>query len=137
MTEQDGSGPDEFGDQTRELLAVVQDWTRRNFPAPPSGHGGPECQWCPLCQLAAALRGEHPEITERIAEAGAAVANAVRALSESTPPRPGAAPTGRGTPADTTDGAPRAPRSAPSGDRPAPRPRVQRIAIDEPEPPAP
>jgi hypothetical protein len=109
----------DFGDEANRLLAAVQDWTKRTFPAPPSGHGGPECQWCPLCQLAAAMRGEHPELTERIAEAGAAVANALRALAESSPARPP-----RARPAQATA----VPHPA---DRPTPRPRVQRIALDD------
>lgn len=100
------SAPDPAG----SLLAALQEWARQALPAPPSGHGGPECQWCPLCQLASVLRGEHPELTERLAEAGAAVSTAVRALIESAN---AAMPT-----------------SEPSADAPQPRPRVQRIVLD-------
>ena len=39
-----------------------------------------DCQWCPLCQFVAVLRGDRPEVTERVAEAGTAVLAAVRAL---------------------------------------------------------
>ncbi len=77
-------GAGDLGDETRKLLGAVQDWARRTMPAPPSGHPGPECQWCPLCQAASVLRGEHPELTERAVEAGAAVVGALRALVEAT-----------------------------------------------------
>ena len=103
----------------RALLAALQDWAQKTLPAPPSGHGGPECQWCPLCQLASVLRGEHPELTDRLAEAGAAVSNAVRTLLDAAPSAP-------------------APEPAPSDPappvKPQPRPRVQRIVLDDETP---
>ncbi len=68
-------------DEAAWLIGAVQQWARQNFPAPPPG-GGADCQWCPLCQFMAVLRGERPELTERVAEAGAAVAGIVRALLE-------------------------------------------------------
>jgi hypothetical protein len=83
------------------------------MPAPPSGHPGPECQWCPLCQLASVLRGEHPELTERFAEAGTAVAGAVRALLDSA---------ARHGPAGNPE---------PGSHRPSPAPHVERIHLDE------
>jgi hypothetical protein len=64
------------------LFGVVQDWAKQTFPAPPSGHGGPECQWCPLCQFASVLRGERPEVTERVAEAGTTLMSALKAFVE-------------------------------------------------------
>jgi len=76
------------------LFGVVQDWARQTFPAPPDGHGGPECQWCPLCQFAAVLRGERPEVTERVAEASTALMSAMKTFVEAAasatpaPPRP-------------------------------------------------
>lgn len=78
-------GPEEasplVGEAVR-VLSVVQDWVRQTFPAPADGHGGPECQWCPLCQFAAVLRGERPEVTERVAEAGTALMSAMKAFAE-------------------------------------------------------
>lgn len=62
------------------LVTAVQDWARETFPAPAGGQLAPECQWCPLCQFVSVLRGERPELTERVAEVGAAVAAAVRTL---------------------------------------------------------
>lgn len=120
-----GAGAPRFrppsAEDTQRLLLAVQDWARRAFPAPPSGHGGPECQWCPLCQLASALRGEHPELTDRVGEAVAAITQAVRALAESA---------GRAAP-DASGPRPE-PGSAEGPSRPRPRPRVQHIALDDP-----
>lgn len=84
------------------ILGAVQDWARQTFPAPPDGHGGPECQWCPLCQFAAVLRGERPEVTERVAEAGTALMSAMKAFMEAASsaapgqsrPKPGPGPDG-------------------------------------------
>lgn len=69
-------------DPVASLLEMVQQWAQRNLPAPASGHVGPECQWCPLCQLASALRGENPELTEGLADSVAALVAAGRALLE-------------------------------------------------------
>ncbi|MDT4927129.1 MAG: hypothetical protein QOG01_4842 [Pseudonocardiales bacterium] len=113
----EGAPRADFGDETRKLMAAVQEWTRRTFPEPPSGHPGPECQWCPLCQFASVMRGEHPEVTEKVAEAGAALAHAVKALVDSAVARaPGSAADGSG---DASRGKPR------------PGPRVQHIRIDD------
>lgn len=103
-------------DLAQRLLGAVQEWAQRAMPAPPSGTPGPECQWCPLCQLASVLRGEHPELTERLAETGAAVTGAVRALLDAA---------ARHTP-HPPDAAPRA-AAAP---RPSPAPCVERIDLD-------
>ncbi len=113
----DPQGVPDLGAEASRLAAAVQDWARRTLPEPPSGHGGPECQWCPLCQFASMLRGEHPELAERVAEAGAAIANAVKALAEGAAQR-APAPPGRAT-----------------RPRPSPAPRVQRISLDEHETP--
>jgi hypothetical protein len=99
-----------FAAEALRIVASVQDWARRSFPEgnpAPDGHSGSECQWCPLCQFVAVLRGERPEVTERVADAGAAVAGALRAVFDAA---------GSGTA-----------RNAP--DRPPP-PRVQRIDLD-------
>jgi hypothetical protein len=98
-----------LADEAARLVGSVQEWAQQNFPAGPDGHMGAECQWCPLCQLMAVLRGDHPELTERVTEAGTAVVSAVRALLE-------AAATTR-----------------PSGSDTDASPRVQRIDLGSPE----
>jgi hypothetical protein len=96
VADDDASGSP-LAEEAVRLLVTAQEWVRQTFPAGPDGHGGPECQWCPLCQFMAVLRGERPEVTERVAEAGTALASAVRALLDATartgpehgePPRP-------------------------------------------------
>ena len=82
------------------ILGAVQDWARQTFPAPPDGHGGPECQWCPLCQFAAVLRGERPEVTERVAEAGTALMSAMRAFVDAAASHPAQPRHRSGPPAD-------------------------------------
>jgi hypothetical protein len=104
---------DDLGTEVHRLVAAVQDWAKRSIPAPRSETGEAECvSWCPICQFANVLRGEHPEVTERLAEAGAALAAAIKAIADSTLAR------GHG--------------EAARDDRPRPAPRVQRIRLDEP-----
>jgi len=74
--------PSPLVNEAVRIFGVVQDWARQTFPAPADGHGGPECQWCPLCQFAAVLRGERPEVTDRVAEAGTALMSAMKAFVE-------------------------------------------------------
>jgi hypothetical protein len=77
MTEPPGT----IGDEAAKLLDAVQDWVRRNLGE--GSHiatGAPECTWCPLCQLIMVLRGDRPEISEKIADATASVVAALRTL---------------------------------------------------------
>lgn len=80
----EANGPDEpkaaLGDEAAKLIGAVQSWARETFPAGPDGHMGAECQWCPLCQFMSVLRGERPEVSARVAEAGVALASAFRSL---------------------------------------------------------
>jgi hypothetical protein len=112
---------DDLGAEVHRLLDAVQDWAKR-FPAttdrdaaaahPRTG----EClPWCPICQFAHLLRGEHPELTERVGEAAAAIASAMKALADATLTRAQSEDAGR--------------------PRPQPAPRVQRITLDDPEAP--
>ncbi len=52
------------------LLERVEPWLRVGAE-PGSGAAPGGCGWCPLCALAAALRGERPELARRLAEQGA------------------------------------------------------------------
>jgi hypothetical protein len=71
-----------LADEVGRLVTAVQGWAQQNFPAGPDGHLGADCQWCPLCQFMAVVRGERPEVTARVAEAGTALAGAFRALAD-------------------------------------------------------
>jgi hypothetical protein len=113
-------GDEELGADVAKLVTAVQDWARSAFSG---GHGAQpgaaptECvPWCPICQFAGVLRGEHPEVAERLAEAGAALAGALKALSD--------AALTRAQPAQPGDG---------RNGRPKPAPRVQHIRLDEPD----
>jgi hypothetical protein len=44
--------------------------------------GGPECQWCPICQLISRMRNTSPETVEQLATAAAGVLGSVRSLLE-------------------------------------------------------
>ncbi|HET6293592.1 MAG TPA: hypothetical protein VFG33_09460 [Kribbella sp.] len=46
------------------------------------GHGGAECQWCPVCQLIAKVRNASPETVEQLSTAAAGVLGSVRSLLE-------------------------------------------------------
>lgn len=106
-------GTEPLAREALRLVSSVQDWARRNLPDESAQHPN-DCQWCPLCQFAAVLRGERPEVTARVAEAGSAVVSALRALLDA------ATEAGPGTGAARGPGHPAAP---------PPRPRVQRIDL--------
>lgn len=99
--------PDEVGAELHRLVTSVQDWAKR---AMPEGAADAQClPWCPICQFAHVLRGEHPEVADRLAEAGTAIASALRALADATLVRAqGERPV----------------------DRPRPQPRVQHIDLE-------
>lgn len=99
---------DELGREVHRLLDAVQDWARR-FPAGDERRGTAEClPWCPICQFAHVLRGEHPEVTERLTEAATAIATAMKALADTALNAGGAAQR-----------------------RPSPAPRVEHITLDD------
>ncbi len=82
-----------LADEAARLWSAVQQWTRESFPAPgPDGQLGPDCQWCPICQFLSVLRGERPDVTERVAEAGTALLSALRGMSDSAAPTHPAGP---------------------------------------------
>lgn len=52
-----------------------------------------DCRWCPVCQVAAVVRGERPEVTDALADVLTAAAAALRTVSERAPaPPPAPAP---------------------------------------------
>jgi hypothetical protein len=110
-----GAGaPHPLAEDALRLVSSVQDWAQgwaeRNLGEANGPHVASECQWCPLCQFVAVLRGERPEVTERITEAGTALLAAVRAMAEAAA------------------GAPSAPTGDPGA---APAPRVQKINLGD------
>src|SRR4051812_21819567 len=86
-------------DQARRLVAGLGE-TLAAGPAAPADAGtgtgtgaphGSDCRWCPLCQAAAMLRGERPELTVALADTLSAAAAALRLLAEPQQPPAGSA----------------------------------------------
>jgi hypothetical protein len=66
-------------------------------PAEPStaaaaGPAGTDCRWCPLCQAAAVVRGERPEVSAALADILTATAAALRQFAGEPAPEEPAAP---------------------------------------------
>jgi hypothetical protein len=66
---------------------VPADGVRADDGADEHEHGtacgsGPECQWCPICQLISRVRNTSPETIEHLATAAAGVLGSVRSLLE-------------------------------------------------------
>jgi hypothetical protein len=102
-------------DQARRLLdAFVAGSAATPAPSPAAGESAhrADCSWCPLCQAAAVVRGERPEVTAALADVLTATATALRTFAES------ARPAEPSPPASTDDG--------PEAEPP---PAVQRIEI--------
>ena len=80
-------------EQAQRLFEVLR------APAPAQGEDAPgdghaaDCRWCPVCQMAAVVRGERPEVSEALADVLTATATALRTFAEagadgSAPPAP-------------------------------------------------
>ena len=71
---------------------------------PPEGAAHADtCRWCPLCQVAAVVRGERPEVSAALADVLTATAGALRTFADDVAAAPAAAPA---TAAEETDPAP-------------------------------
>lgn len=119
----------ELEDEARRLAHALQDWASRQFPAEQAhlhvATGAPECQWCPVCRIISVLRGDHPEVSDRLVEAGTAVLAAVRTLLDAA--ATAGATAGAAPPTDGPVAQP--PQSEQAGD-PVTRPgRVHRIDL--------
>ena len=44
-----------------------------------------DCRWCPVCQVAAVVRGERPEVTNALADVLTAAAAALRTAADRAP----------------------------------------------------
>ena len=125
-------------DAGRLLADAVHEWARARFGDTDSAYiatGAPECSWCPICQLIAALRGDRPDVTDKLAAAATAVVDVVGSLLNPPPgrtPGPAEDPTRTGPDAGPGKASPTA-QSSPrrsSGRRRSAGPRVQRIDLD-------
>jgi hypothetical protein len=102
-------------DQARRVLDALRagNGTAPSTDGEGSGAHPADCRWCPVCQVAAVVRGERPELTAALADVLTATATALRTFAEA--PRPDAEAGG-----EAEGGA--APETRPS-------PAVQRIDI--------
>ena len=96
-------------EQARRLLETLRAPAPDGTPA--DGDHGSDCRWCPVCQAAAVVRGERPEVSAALADVLTTAAAALRTFAE-------AARTDAAEPQDDT-------QSGEDGDPPA----VQRIDI--------
>ena len=64
-------------EQGRRLLETLRSTTEA-----PDGEHGSDCRWCPVCQAAAVVRGERPEVTAALADVLASAATALRTFAE-------------------------------------------------------
>lgn len=86
--------PADWAHSARRLLDVLR--PPAGAVADPGSSGedrpahGADCRWCPVCQAAAVLRGERPEITAALADVLATTASVLRDLA-GEPARPGGA----------------------------------------------
>ena len=80
-------------EQGRRLLETFRSNVADSAPA--EGEHASDCRWCPVCQAAAVVRGERPEVTAALADVLTATAAALRNFAEAaegdahvTPPEP-------------------------------------------------
>ena len=78
-------------DQARRLLDAFVQPHSAPAAAGRAPHGA-DCAWCPLCQAAAVVRGERPEVTAALADVLTATATALRTFAESVQPTEPASP---------------------------------------------
>ncbi len=98
------TAPGPIGDEARALVEAAREWAARTFPDVDAhlATGSAECQWCPVCRAAAALRT--PELTGRIAGAVTVAAGALASVLDAlTRPAPAGAP-GSGAPGSGAPG---------------------------------
>ena len=87
-------------DQARGLLDLLKQGAASPSASASDDAHGSDCRWCPLCQAAAVLRGERPEVTAAIADVLTATAAALRAFAEPAQPADEAEPPAPASPAD-------------------------------------
>ena len=65
--------------------APAAEGAARHDDAPHDAGHADTCRWCPLCQLAAVVRGERPEVSAALADVLTATAGALRAFAAEGP----------------------------------------------------
>jgi hypothetical protein len=71
-------------EQGRRLLETLRAPAADGAAA--DGDHGSDCRWCPVCQAAAVVRGERPEVTAALADVLTTAAAALRTFAEAARP---------------------------------------------------
>ncbi|MGI8880496.1 MAG: hypothetical protein ACR2KJ_08335 [Jatrophihabitans sp.] len=109
MSVHDDGAPAEspLTDELAELLTAAQGWVGRAAASHQVATGAPECTGCPLCQLVSVLRGDRPEVTEKVLDVVTTMVTGLRAAFDRPPgtdvPDDEAASASRLQPIDLTD----------------------------------
>jgi hypothetical protein len=81
-------------EQGRRFLETLKSGLAEAAPAGPTSAAdadadahGSDCRWCPVCQAAAVVRGERPEVTAALADVLASAAAALRTFAEAAEPQ--------------------------------------------------
>jgi hypothetical protein len=116
LSEQEGcAGHAGLGAEVRAVAVAVLDRIEpalARFRAGDAEESAPACGVCPVCAVISAVRREHPELAERVAEQAAGALAALRAALD--------------------EGGPTPPAAEPPQPAPQPTRRVQRIHVDRP-----
>ncbi|MGN6607099.1 MAG: hypothetical protein ACTHMS_08850 [Jatrophihabitans sp.] len=81
-------GAGSIADELHRLVGEMTAWAGVAASEAHALPTGPECGWCPVCQFAELLRGDHPEASERVKQAGAAIVAAFRAVMQAASQEP-------------------------------------------------
>jgi hypothetical protein len=96
-----------LGEEAVRLLSAMSAWAEEHSGAGPVGEPAArpapdrpagerpaacDCQWCPVCQVAAKVRAANPELRDQLVLSGLAITSAARALLESLAAPPAAGP---------------------------------------------
>jgi hypothetical protein len=78
------TGP-EWIDQARRVLDALRGGIADAADGSSREAHSADCRWCPVCQVAAVVRGERPELTAALADVLTATATALRAFAAEEP----------------------------------------------------
>jgi len=74
---------------TEALLERIEPWLQDGLSEPAdAAAAGTDCRWCPICTVAAAPRGEHPQLPPWVLERGPGWLRAAHAMLTQHPPTP-------------------------------------------------
>jgi hypothetical protein len=68
-------------DSARRLVETLTSGDAVPGAPPVEGVHAADCRWCPVCQVAAVVRGERPEVTAALADVLTASATALRTFA--------------------------------------------------------